>query len=80
MTTLNTSFSKASALWNTIHRSTKAADVIEEIAHTKLQVPCPTRWNSSYDAIYKLLSIKSHLNEICDRLDKPRFKMTEIEF
>ncbi|CAL1682457.1 unnamed protein product [Lasius platythorax] len=76
----NSSFAKANTLWNTIHRSTKAADIIEEIAHTKLQVPCPTRCNSSYDAICKLLSIKSHLNEICDRLDKPKFKMIEIEF
>jgi hypothetical protein len=76
----NSSFSKASTLWNTIHRSTKAADIIEEIAHTKLLVPCPTRWNSSYDAVCKLLSIKNHLNEICDRLDKPKFKMIEIEF
>lgn len=76
----NSSFSKASTFWNMIHKSTKAADIIEEIAHTKLQVPCPTRWNSSYDAVCKLLSIKNHLNEICDRLDKPRLKMIEIEF
>lgn len=36
----------------------------------------------SYDAICKLLSIKNHLNEICDCLDKPRFffKMIEIDF
>lgn len=74
------SFSKASTLWNTINRSTKAADIIEEIASTKLQVPCPTRWNSSYDAICKLLSVRSHLNAICDRLSKPKFKMIEIEF
>lgn len=76
----NSSFSKASTLWNLVHKSTKTADIIEEIAHTKLQVPCPTRWNSSYDAVCKLLSIKIYLNEICDRLDKPRFKITEIEF
>ncbi|EFN79485.1 hypothetical protein EAI_12439, partial [Harpegnathos saltator] len=76
----NSSFSKASTLWNIIHKSTKAADIIEEIAHTKLQVPYPTCWNSSYDAVCKLLSIKNHLNEICNRLDKPRFKMIEIEF
>ncbi|EFN60702.1 hypothetical protein EAG_05517, partial [Camponotus floridanus] len=76
----NSSFAKASALWNIVHKSTKAADIIEEIAHTKLLIPCPTRWNSSYDAVCKLLSIKNHLNEICDRLEKPKFKMIEIEF
>lgn len=61
--------SKCAAIWNKAHRSSGAADAIEEIAQMRCLVPSVTRWSSEYHAIEKLMSLtESQLNGICDQL------------
>lgn len=73
-------FGKLTALWNICHRSTSASDEIERICHYKLIVPCPTRWNSLYDSVTRILALKEFLSSICEALKKPKLKSTELEF
>lgn len=61
--------SKCAAIWNKAHRSSGAADTIEEIAQMRCLVPSVTRWSSEYHAIKKLSRLtESQLNGICDQL------------
>lgn len=76
----NSTLAKLTALWNLCHRSTKASDVVENICKYKIIIPCPTRWNSFYDSITRILNIKEYLPQICDTLQKPKLKSSELEF
>ncbi|KAK7912417.1 hypothetical protein WMY93_012628 [Mugilogobius chulae] len=72
---------KCAAIWNKAHRSSSAADAIEEIAKMRCIVPSVTRWSSEYNAIEKLMSIsENQLNEICERLNVGKFHPQEILF
>ena len=73
---------KCQAVWNAVHRSSKAADSVEAILcdNKKLLIPCQTRWNSKYDAIARLLELKENLDKICEALKLPKFARTEMEF
>ena len=71
---------KLTSIWNLSHYSTKAADAIEEIVKKKLITPNATRWMSFYNSVRLILELKSHMGEICDRLDKPKIKLKEFEF
>lgn len=75
-----TIFGKLTALWNLTHRSTSASDEVETICNMKLNVPCPTRWNSLYDSINRVLLLKDHLAAICEKLQKPKLKNAEMDF
>ena len=60
------SFAKYTALWNKTRRSTVAADVIQEKLKRKLLVPSPTRWNSYYDAVTRIVENSlADLNDLC---------------
>lgn len=74
------SMSKASAVWNIVNRSTKAADAAFDILGFRLLVPCVTRWNSYYDATKKIISAESKLVELCKAVGLPPFVQTEITF
>ena len=74
------SIGKLTAIWNMSHYSTKAADAIEEIAKRKLKAPNATRWMSFYNSVALILELKPFLNDICERLEKPKSKQREIEF
>jgi len=75
------SFGKCQGLWNAVHRSTKAADAVKTICGSKgLLFPCPTRWNSRYDAVSRLLQLVDKLPAMCDTLMLPKLKQNEIEF
>jgi hypothetical protein len=76
----HTTFGKLTALWNLTHRSTSASDEVETICNMKLIVPCPTRWNSLYDSVNRVLLLKDHLSAICEKLQKPKFKNAELDF
>lgn len=76
----NSTLAKLTALWNICHRSTKASDMVESICKYKVIVPCPTRWNSFYDSITRILNIKEYLPQICETLQKPKLKSSELEF
>jgi hypothetical protein len=43
-------------------------------------VPCVTRWNSTYDAVCRVLEMKDKLNDICLALELPKFKQSDLDF
>lgn len=45
------------SLWVFPRRSSQAKTYSQEILGTSLLIPCPTRWNSKYDAISKVLDL-----------------------
>jgi len=74
-------FGKCQALWNAVHRSSKASDAVKVICPDKIFIcACPTRWNSKFDAVHRLLELADHLQAICDALTLPRFKPLELDF
>ena len=74
------SMAKASAIWNSCSRSTKAADAAFDIVGHRFSVPCPTRWNSCYDAAKKLMTAESELKVVCTALSLPTFLQQESAF
>lgn len=76
----NSTFAKLTALWNICSRSTNASDIVENICKYKLIAPCPTRWNSLYDSVTRILHVKEYLSQICESLQKPKLKSSELEF
>ena len=57
------------------------ADAVKTICGSKgLLLPCPTRWNSRYDAVSRLLQLVDKLPAMCDTLMLPKLKQNEIEF
>ena len=72
---------KCQAIWNSVHRSTKASGAIAEICNEKkMVIPCPTRWNSKYDAVKRLLEFTDKIGSICDKLELSKLKPIEIDF
>jgi hypothetical protein len=74
---------KCQAIWNSVHRSSKAADAVKQICSDVgkcFLVPCVTRWNSTYDAVCRVLELKDKLNDICLALELPKLKQTDIDF
>jgi len=73
-------FRKTTDIWNLVSRSTKAADIFYEICKCHLKIPCKTRWNSYYDSIKALLNVKNKLEDVCEKLEKPKFTDSQISF
>ena len=75
------SFSKCTALWNKASRSTIASDQMQEKLKRKLLVPSPTRWNSFYDAVERMVENSIvDLNDLCVKFDIRCFIEKEITF
>ncbi|CAB4002478.1 transposase [Paramuricea clavata] len=81
------SFAKCQALWDNTGRAVQAKEIIDEESLLQIKRPCSTRWNSVFDAVQRLNKINKvgvagpqTLNNICQRLDLPRLKDTELEF
>jgi hypothetical protein len=73
---------KCTAIWNAVHRSSKAADAVKQITEKVIITPGATRWNSQYDAVRRLLQIGINLvklNEVCQAVHTPEFMKTEYE-
>jgi len=72
---------KCSRLWTNVSRSSKASDIVESIIPVSLRAPGETRWNSTYDAIKRLLEVRvrEKLPQLMDALKIPRFKSQEME-
>ena len=68
------SMAKATAVWNATSRSTKAAGIVQR----RFVVPCPTRWNSYYDAIKCIVQAESHLKDVCAVLSLPALLQQEL--
>lgn len=78
-------FGKCSSLWNKRSRSNTAHEVIED--HCKLQLvrPVPTRWNSLFSAVERLVTIirqqgEEALAAVCTELDIPKCLTTVSQF
>jgi hypothetical protein len=74
------SMAKATAIWNATSRSTKAADAAYDIVKRRFLVPCPTRWNSYYDAVKCIVQAESHLRDVCAVLSLPALLQQELAF
>ena len=75
------SFSKCTALWNKASCSTIASDQMQEKLKRKLLVPSPTRWNSFYDAVERMVENSIvDLNDLCVKFDIRCFIEKEITF
>ncbi|XP_063380400.1 uncharacterized protein LOC134667023 [Cydia fagiglandana] len=71
---------KCTLLWN-MSRKPKSAEIIKEHLGHQLLYPCPTRWNSLYDAILHLMKSKTKLNSLFEQLGKANtFSAVELEY
>ena len=75
------SFAKCTALWDKASRSTVASDLVQETVKCKLLIPTPTRWNSHFDAVLRIVENGStELNELCTKLYVCCFSERELTF
>jgi len=75
------SFGKCTTLWNKTRRLTLAADKMTEKLKRKLLVPSPTRWNSYFDAVSRVIENPSSvLNEFCNDIGIRSFSEKELAF
>jgi len=72
-------FGKCTALWNASRRP-KTSEIIHDTLDCNLTYPCPTRWNSLYDATIQLLKYKQKLNDLNLKLNLCTFKEIELEY
>lgn len=72
-------FGKCTALWNASRRP-KSSEIIHDALGCSLTYPCPTRWNSLYDATIQLLKYKTKLNDLNLKLNLCAFKEIELEY
>ncbi|XP_035700778.1 uncharacterized protein LOC118433200 [Folsomia candida] len=73
-------FSKCQALWNAVSRSTIKAEQVHSICGKGLITPVPTRWNSLYDSIIRLLEFEDKLTQIFIAAGSPVVTRNEIDF
>lgn len=72
---------KCSFIWNKAHRSSAAAELVQDIATMRVSVPCITRWSSEYTAISKLIGLaEDQLGDICTSLGCTRLNPPEMTF
>ena len=75
------SFAKCTGLWNKSRRLTFAADFIQEKLKRKLLIPSPTRWNSYYDAVSRIIeNLPAILNDLCISFEIRNFTERELHF
>lgn len=70
-------FAKCSSLWNKSSRSATAAEVIEDNCKLQLIRPVPTRWNSLFSAVERIVRITREQGEgalaaVCSELNTPK--------
>jgi len=78
---LRSAFAKCSSLWNNVSRSTKSSDAAVDIIATSLRTPGETRWNSTFDAVKRLLEprVCTKLPQLMETLKLPQFSKIELE-
>ena len=58
-----------------------ASDLVWETVKRKFLIPTPTRWNSHFDAVLRIIENGStELNELCTKLDVRCFSERELKF
>ncbi|KAK9533152.1 hypothetical protein VZT92_008328 [Zoarces viviparus] len=75
----HTAIGKCSALWNASKRP-KTAELLSEVTKEQLKTPCPTRWNSMYDSLNQLATLRDKLPEMMQKLQLPPFKEVELDY
>ena len=62
------SLQKAHSVVKKVNKSCKATEKVIKLANKKLIGDCPTRWDSTYLMISRLLDVKNHLTAVLDEL------------
>ncbi|XP_046401097.1 uncharacterized protein LOC124167254 isoform X2 [Ischnura elegans] len=71
---------KCSYIWNASRRP-KSSEIITEILDCSLVYPCPTRWNSLFDAVSQIVKLRPKMNDVLRKLDmKQLFSDTEFDY
>ncbi|XP_046390803.1 uncharacterized protein LOC124159200 isoform X1 [Ischnura elegans] len=71
---------KCSYIWNA-SRKPKSSEIITEILDCSLVYPCPTRWNSLFDAVSQIVKLRPKMNDVLRKLDmKQLFSDTEFDY
>ncbi|XP_034490329.1 uncharacterized protein LOC117793972 [Drosophila innubila] len=70
---------RCSAVWNKCNRL-KSAESIKNLLGVTLKTPCPTRWNSHYDAFMHLLKCKNQLDDLCMLLEVAKLSSSELQY
>ncbi|ODM93297.1 putative AC9 transposase, partial [Orchesella cincta] len=58
----------------------QVAEAIKTISGRCLVQPVATRWNSTYDAVDCLLTLKDFIDKICEAAEVQKFQSIELEF
>lgn len=58
---------KAHKIVKKVNKSCKATKMLISLARKKLVSNCPTRWDSTFLMISRLISVKDHINEVLDK-------------
>ena len=59
---------KAKQIVKKVNKSCKATEMLVKAAKKKLVSDCPTRWDSTYLMISRLLGVKDHINAVLEEL------------
>jgi len=64
----NSTLNRAKKLVKKVNKSCKATEMLVKTAKRKLVSNCPTRWDSTYLMISRLLGVKDHINAVLEEL------------
>jgi hypothetical protein len=78
--TYRASMAKATALWNIVSRSTKAADAAFELLGYHFTVPVITRWHSYYDSVKKIVKADDKLTAVATAVNVIKLQPQELPF
>ncbi|ODM87351.1 Protein stand still, partial [Orchesella cincta] len=77
---LRDSFSKCHAVWNKVGRSVKSSELVRNLLGKNLIRPVATRWNSTFDAVTRLLEFRDKLDAMFEVLGVTKLNPLEVEF
>lgn len=60
---------KAKGIVKKVNKSTKATEKLIQLAKKKLRGDCPTRWDSTFLMLERMVDVKAHLNNVLDELE-----------
>lgn len=73
-------FSKLGVFWKLIRRSQAAKKIVIEMCETQFPIPVHTRWNSYFNAIYKVFLKKEKISALFDKLKLAKLNVREWTF
>ncbi|ODM87338.1 Zinc finger BED domain-containing protein 1 [Orchesella cincta] len=75
---LRDSFSKCHAVWNKVGRSVKSSELVRNLLGKNLIRPVATRWNSTFDAVTRLLEFRDKLDAMFEVLGVTKLNPLEV--